>query len=429
MKPIYTGIALLWWTTTVLFAKAPDVYAPVGNTKSCQRHIDAVLKEAYAHYPSITASQKLMLSAQAQIEGAKWNYFPTPSVDVSQGEQGRRGETYRLDQPIWTGGKLDALSDLAYARGDEASYTVQESGYDLANRVLGIFQVLIQADGEIKAFEHGLNDLHDLAKMLKRRVNAGVSSESDEALIQSRIFQVEGDLITAKRRYEMARSQLELLTGKPMRCGISFKKDPHLSKRLDYSRLERALVQTHPTLKKMDAQIAIAKAEKQQADAAVMPDVSLRAEHQRGSLYTNDPVNNETITYVAVSFNPGAGLSALSEIESAKYKVMQAQDQKLTKVFELKDQLVRDFADYTAALHRLESVKQTIASSQEVLESYKRLFLAGKRQWLDLVNSSRDVTQNYTALASLRAQLIVSAYRLALESGKIHFPAYKGMKR
>ena len=62
-----------------------------------------------------------------------------------------------------------------------------------------------------------------------------------------------------------------------------------------------------------------------------------------------------------------------------------------------------------------------IESSEKVLDSYKRLFIAGKRQWLDLVNASREVTQNYISLATLRAMLISSSYRLAVQAGKIDF--------
>jgi len=398
-----------------------DIYKPVGNDKQCKKSIVTILDRAYHHYPSITASQRLLLSAKAQIESAKWNYFPTPSIDFSQGSAGRRGETYRIDQPLWTGGKLDALSELAYARGDEAKYTLGESSYDLASKVLSVLEAFIQADGEVKAFEKGREDLENLSDMLERRVEAGVSSESDKELIRSRMYQIEGDLLTAKRHYDMAKSQLELLTGQEFRCGVSFKNDPHLKKKPSFERIQTKMLRTHPTLKKAAAQVAMAKAEKKNADAVIMPNISLRAEHQRGSLYTNDPVNNETIAYVAVSFNPGAGLSAMSDIESAKYKVMQALDEQRTREQELKDTLVRDYADYMAALQRLESVQHTIESSQKVLESYKRLFLAGKRQWLDLVNSSREVTMNYVTLASLRAALIVSAYRLSLQAGELHF--------
>jgi len=407
-------------STVSVCAAFIDIYTPTGEAKTCSTHIGSILKQAYVHYPSITASQKLVLSAQAQIEAARWNYFPTPSIDFSQGSAGRSGETYRIDQPLWTGGKIDAMNEIAYARGDEAKYTLGESAYELSEKVLSVLQAYVEADGEIKAFQKGKKDLEALAGMLTRRVGAGVSSESDEALVKARIFQIEGDLMTARRRYDMAKSQLALLTGTEMKCGIAFKNDLILKEKMRYEQLEKQLVVTHPTLQKKRAQIEIAKAEKKSADAQIMPNVSLRGEYQHGSLYTNDPVNNEAIAYVAVSFNPGAGLSSFSNMESAQYKVMQARDELRTSEQQLKDKLLQNYADYAAAQSRLESVKQMIASSEKVLASYKRLFLAGKRQWLDLVNASREVTMNHITLASLRATLVVSAYRVALEAGKVH---------
>ena len=86
--------------TVGLEASSIDIYKPVGQTKGCSNNISSILKQAYRHYPSITASEKLILSAKAQIESAKWNYFPTPSIDFSQGSAGHRGETYRIDQPL-----------------------------------------------------------------------------------------------------------------------------------------------------------------------------------------------------------------------------------------------------------------------------------------------------------------------------------------
>ena len=411
---------LMLGTLVYVQAATIDIYKPAGENKSCNKEISSLLAAAYRHYPSITASEKMVLGAQAQVESAKWNYFPTPSVDLSQGTGGR-GQTYRLDQPIWTGGKLDALSDIAYARSDEAKHTLGESSYALAEKVLLVLQYYIQADGEIKAFTEGKEDLENMAEMLERRVGSGISSESDQYLINSRIYQIEGDLMTAVQRHEMATSQLELLIGRKMNCGLVFKKDRILKKKISLRQTEEAMLHTHPTLKKMTAQVDIANAEKSSADAIIMPTVSLRAEHLRDSLYENNPTDNDTLVYVAVSFNPGAGLSSLSNIESAKYKILQAQDERRTREQELKDALVRDYTDYMSASNRLESMLGMIESSEKVLESYKRLFVAGKRQWLDLVNASREVTQNYIALATLRATLISSSYRLAIQAGKIEF--------
>ena len=77
--------------------------------------------------------------------------------------------------------------------------------------------------------------------------------------------------------------------------------------------------------------------------------------------------------------------------------------------------------NYHSAFDRIGSTKKSIEASQKVLASYKRLFIAGKRQWLDLVNTSRELTQYHIGLATLRASLITSSYRLALQTGNIDF--------
>jgi hypothetical protein len=70
--------------SSVLLTAAPvDIYTHAGEKGRCKTKIATILKEAYSHYPSIKASEKLILSARSQIESAKWNYFPTPSIDFS----------------------------------------------------------------------------------------------------------------------------------------------------------------------------------------------------------------------------------------------------------------------------------------------------------------------------------------------------------
>jgi adhesin transport system outer membrane protein len=421
MKMFQKAIWLLFvFLATLLQAQSDDMYANAGENKACTKEVGQLLEDAYKHYPSIRASKQFVLSAKAEVESTKWNYFPTPTVDYSTGAGGRTGGNFRLDQPIWTGGKLDALSEASASRERQAQAMLDESAYSLATIFLNLLEQFVQADGEIKSFTKGKEQLEKFSEMLIRRVEAGVSSESDHALLQSRIAQVEADLITAKSRFLMAKSQLEVLIGKPLECGISFKNDALIRRNMSFGKLKDEMLSSHPTLKTYEAQIAITQAEKKGTDAAILPNVSLRAERQRGSVFV-DGIQTDTLVYGAVTFSPGAGLSALSNSENAKYKVLQAQNELQTKEAELVDGLISDYASYQSALGRKGSVEETIRASQEVLDSYTRLFIAGKRQWLDLVNTSREVTQNYLSLATLRASLVASSYRLALEAGRLDF--------
>jgi adhesin transport system outer membrane protein len=123
--------------------------------------------------------------------------------------------------------------------------------------------------------------------------------------------------------------------------------------------------------------------------------------------------------YISAQMSPGAGFSSLSNIQSAEAKILQAQFDQQSKERELTDAGVRDYSSYKTAQERINSMDETIRSAQAVFDSYTRLFIAGKRQWLDLVNSSRELTLNKVSLADLKATYAVSAYQLALKRGQI----------
>lgn len=408
------GIFLIFFST--LYA-AQETPLRIGNSGTCVSSVETLMNASFKTYPSIQASRYIIQGADAQVEGAKWNYFPTPSVDVSQGS-GRTGTTMRLDQPLWTGGKLDATVDIAQSRKNESLYALDESAYVLMENLLRVLQNYVQADGSIYALEDGKQQLEVFDQMLSRRIEAGVSSLADSELIKSRLSQISADLTVARSKRNTARSQLELLIGGKLECDIEFGNNKIIRQTTPIEQMMDQMIQTHPSLKKLTEQIKTAEAEKERAKAVIWPNVSLRAEHLRGSMYSDQSVT-DNLVYVAVSMSPGAGLSALSSIQSAESKILQVQSDKLTKERELSDAMMQDFDNYHASMDRIDGMNKTIEASQNVLDSYTRLFVAGKRQWLDLVNSSREVTQNKISLADIKATLVTSAYRLALKNGEI----------
>ena len=398
-----------------------DTTFHISNDTTCVYRVETLLNASFKTYPSIQVSRYMIQGADAQVEGAKWSYFPTPSVDVSQAS-GRRSTTFRLDQPLWTGGKLDASFDIAQSRKNESEFALDESSYLLVDNFLRILQNYVQADRSITAYQEGKKQLELFEEMLSRRIEAGVSSLADRELIKSRLAQINADLTVSLLKRKTSQEQLELLISNRMECGIEFENQNVLQQRTPIDQMMQQMLGSHPSLKKLSAQIKTAEAERAKAKAALWPNVSLRAEHQNGSLYF-DQTNSNNQIYVSVQASPGAGLSSLSNIQSAEAKVLQVQSEKLTKERELSDSLMRDYQEYHASMDRIEGMRKTIDASQNVLESYTRLFIAGKRQWLDLVNSSRELTQSQLALADLQATLVTSAYRLALKNGEIKLDA------
>jgi adhesin transport system outer membrane protein len=73
-----------------------------------------------------------------------------------------------------------------------------------------------------------------------------------------------------------------------------------------------------------------------------------------------------------------------------------------------------DFTLVQAAQGRLEGLGSATRASVEVLDSYERQFLAGRKQWLDLMNAAREQAQSESQLADALGALQLSGWRLAL---------------
>lgn len=378
---------------------------------------EELLKNGLEKHPSISMMNEAIKVANSSVNSAEWSFFPTPSIDIAQ-KGSITQTTARLDQPIWTGGKLTSAYDKAIAKKDEIQVSLEESKYSLIESFINVLQSYLVAKAQIEALTNGKNDLLEFVSMLERRIEAGASSQSDMFLLKSRISQIDSDLVVAKSKFELSKSQFEILSSIKVN-NITTSLTSKISKPLDIEEYISKLKAFSPQIKALETQVKTAEYEVDSAKARFMPNLSLRAEHTKGSIYDETDNNGQNLIYLSLSANTGAGLTILSEIEGARAKVMQLKFQQQTKEKELIEVLVTEYNSMMASYNKSLSLKNTISSSQKVLESYSRLFVAGKKQWLDLVNASKELMQNNQELASQEAMVKILKYKFALTVGDI----------
>lgn len=400
---------IMYLLTTVSFA-----------SEVCKTNSDELLSQLLLNHPSIKMSQEVIKGAKERVDSAFWEFFPTPSVDVSAKDNDRYTTVARLEQPIWTGGKLTSKYDIATSKEKENLFELQESSYELIENYLNILENYLQSKTNIIELQEGANNLNKFSEMLDRRMEAGVSSNSDKDLLSARIEQINSDMILAKNRFKVATLQLELLLDTKINCDIDFRNINILHSN-DIEDSIKRLLDFHPSLKKSLTQIETSKYELDNTEASIMPNLTLRFEHRKGDLYDDNynKENDQDIVYLAFTATTNAGLSSFSEIAAAKIKINEIEYRKKTIEKELVDVLLSDYNNYEIAKSRIKVIKRSVDSAQNVLDSYTRLFLAGKKQWLDLVNASREVMQYKIELSKLYVSKNILSYKLALKNGQI----------
>ena len=72
-----------------------------------------------------------------------------------------------------------------------------------------------------------------------------------------------------------------------------------------------------------------------------------------------------------------------------------------------------------SAIGRIDALKKAVEGSKVVQDSYERQYIAGRKQWLDLLNALLEVQQYGVDLAQTKVSMIAGYYRVQLGLGQL----------
>ncbi|WP_170160121.1 TolC family protein [Azonexus fungiphilus] len=385
---------------------------------------DDLMALATRAHPEVVAKRAEVDVANATLDAARWNYFPTPSIEMRQQNKDGNISVVAVQQPLWVGGRLDAEFDAAEARTRSAGVAVSEAQYSLALRVMDAWQSWLQARGRIDALVRGIAMLETYGESVRKRIQSGVSPEIDQRLVESRISQANGDLTSARAAERSALTQLSLMTGRTLRTDELFYGSSVVGAMPAFEVLAEQAVVSSTTLRRLEADIEASRHDAAQKRAALWPTISIRGEYQRNVASSSSDTAQDSRVMLVLGYTPGAGLSARAGISAAEAQANSLQASLEAARRNLVAKVAADYEDHLSSVARKYDLQATIRSAYEVLVSYDRLFVAGKRSWLDVLNAARELMQHESSLADVEALRLASHHRLRLYRGE--FPWQNG---
>ncbi len=383
---------------------------------SADTNFEDLVSKVINNHPSVAMSKETIKSSQEGINNAMWQYFPTPSVELSRASNSNQ-TVVKLEQALWTGGKLDANYDKALSSEKEALFELEEKKYKLIEMILTHSQNYVQAKYSKEALLSGLERLESFSSMIDRKITVGLSTIADKRLLESRLTQIKSDLISVEHKQKTALKQISLLLSEEI-TQINFTDNIALED-IDTLELVSQIDEVNPTLHRYDEKIKNAIYEIDIQKSSLYPTLTLAAEHRKGDIYTDNYNTSNNAVYLKLQSQFGAGLSSLSNIKQAKIELQRLKYEKQTTQNELVDTFWQDYNNMLVSKNKIGNSKLNKELSKEVFNSNKRLFLADRKQWLDLVNSSKEVMDIDIALADSKVMYMISKYKVALISGLI----------
>jgi len=383
----------------------------------------ALVQETLDQHPAIRAQQSQAASAVADVEAAKWSYWPTPSLSLESASAQDTDTSYagdavvgvfRLQQPLWTGGRLGANLDKSEARVLMADAGLVESKHVFAARVIQAWGDLVVAQRKLQAYTNSRDTHVRLLAMVQRRQTEGVSAASDVLLANSRIGVLNAEIDLLQAQQKTALDRLSSLSGRRLSLSsLDMGVNLPLFQGQDLLSLVAEAQLLSPSVQAATHAADAAMADIRLARSSLLPEMYLRYEHQQGNHATADAPNTNR---VFVGFNTvlGAGLSSFSGVSRAVAQHEAAKQDIDVKKQSVQEQVESDWALWQAAQQRLRNLQLANQASIDIVESYERQFLAGRKQWLDLMNAAREQAQSASQLADAVGALQVSGLRLLM---------------
>lgn len=373
---------------------------------------------AYAlSHPRIQGKKQELDAANEKLNTSKWLRYPSLSIISSAGQnsvgsQGRTAvTTLRVEQPLWAGGRISSSIDANKARLQSSIFGLNEMEQDILIKTSAAFCSLIKMQEKIEASNENVEEHKRLLALIQRKARNEVSPMVEIILAKTRLEQAQYENIQLVTQATNLKSELEALIGQPFKSLSNPKVSLSLPNDLDQA--ISLTIASSPTLKRLESDVDASSSDIEVAKASLWPQLSARSDSMYGG------VTEGTISYLALTYAPGSGLSSLSATNEAKAKKEVAESLIKSTALDLSNKVRADWNQYYAELKQAEVLNNLVETSQGIYDSYLRQYTVGKKTWIEVLNAKKEATQARYLFAESQWNSFMAGVRLQISTGMI----------
>lgn len=374
-----------------------------------------LLESAYTRHPSVLQARNQAQAAGFEVEATRWSRFPSLSTEV-RSDTGYSQSVAKLEQPVWTAGKIPARIALSESNQRAAQAGIQEAELTALSQAASAFYEVLRLQDRLQSSNDNVAEHERLLALIERRAKAEVTPPADATLAQARLQQAVSERIQIRRQLETAQVNLVQWAG-PVQGDLRIPKTIHFRRPETLAQLQDQVFAQSGQRKRLTAQIESAEAQIKVSQTQIYP--SLVAGYQQSWGGQVPAGTDRGQAYLSFQFQSGAGLSAISGVQAAVARKAASQQELET--------LDRQLASLAAStLNELDALQAQVGPAQalqagtaEIVESYLRQYQVGRKNWLDVLNAQREKSQALFSLADARFGLQQAQVRLMILTGDI----------
>ncbi|HEY7865251.1 MAG TPA: TolC family protein [Psychromonas sp.] len=373
----------------------------------------AALRATMTHNPMLKGKKAEVEAQQYGVSSAKAKRYPTLSAQGSNVNDNYDQATLRLDQPLWAFGKID--TEIARA---ESEVSAEQW------RLLDIQRQLLEDTATVYAKIEGIKQRAQVAQTnidahqgyyerIARRQKGQLASQADMRLAYARLLQAQTQLLSFQGELSDAQSELQTLTQIPVSTELAV--DSLLAQLPSDAAVQRLAIEQEASIRLKRQNLQVVRLGLKTEKLASLPTIYFRAE---ADLLDSAGGNNELragLTFES-SFE-GLGLVARGRVKGAEARLAAAQYDLDSAINETRRRIRSLMLNRQVQQGLILAYKQTNDAMQETLASFLRQYETGRKSWLELLNTQRELTALQIQLAQSKNDWLILSLRVASLTG------------
>ncbi len=390
-----------------------------------------LLQKVTAEHPQVQSQIQNLQAAGMDIKVTQQAYWPTPSISIERVQTQSfdpaytgtpQVQSFRLQQPLWTGGRLTAQSNKAIATQAIEHARLIEIQQGLALKTLQAWTELVMAQRQQQILEKSETVQMQLLQKITRRAQQGLSPLNEVNYANLRLVQVRQDRFNALQQENQAWIRLTQWVPEAKNLGqtlihpnIHLQAVNELALTQALPHWEAISLDNSPLIRRLERVAQLQLAEVAEKRSALHPEVFVRAEHQRGN-YTYANMPNTNRVFVGLSASTGAGLGLAYQLAALQNKHSGSLQEIVAARRSVLEAVQTDFLNANARQSKSEMLLLNLESSQEIQDAWERQFINGKKTWIDVMNAARETSQAELAIIENEMAWLQSIGRLHLQA-------------
>ena len=311
--------------------------------------------------------------------------------------------------------RIEGQIDAARAQVSAAELAELDTRRRLAEETAVAYVGWMDAAARVEIARESAAALSDLVKYVRRRETEGLASLADVSIGKARSSSALALVEELSGALDQARAQLEALTVTRIERGIPVSV-PAVAER-SVADTEAAYVANSQLVAQRRSEVESARAQAVVRRAALFPKLALRFEHLTYQNTGGLAPSSDSRALLVLQFTPDAGLASYSGSQAAESRIDSALAQVAADENDARLRARSNRADYLSSRRQVAELEPQVAALDASMASFMRQFEAGRKSWLEILNTQREVVDSRIALSRAQTSRDQAGLRLMVNTG------------